>query len=62
MKKSRYNCCACTSCSAISYTSGIKTKEINEIVEKTIIENGGYPSFKGLYGFPAAACISVILL
>ena len=38
---------------------GIKTKEINEIVEKTIIENGGYPSFKGLYGFPAAACISV---
>lgn len=38
---------------------GITTKQINEVVEKTILENGGIPSFKGLYGFPAAACISV---
>lgn len=38
---------------------GITTNQINEIVEKTIIKNGGTPSFKGLYGFPTAACISV---
>ena len=38
---------------------GITTKEINEVVENTILKHGGTPSFKGLYGFPAAACISV---
>ena len=38
---------------------GITTEKINEIVEKTILKHGGTPSFKGLYGFPAAACISV---
>lgn len=38
---------------------GATTRQINEIIEKTIVENGGFPSFKGLYGFPAAACISV---
>ena len=38
---------------------GITTKKINEIVENTIRKHGGIPSFKGLYGFPAAACISV---
>lgn len=38
---------------------GISTKHLNKIVENVIISHGASPSFKGLYGFPAAACISV---
>lgn len=38
---------------------GISTKYLNKIVENVIISHGASPSFKGLYGFPAAACISV---
>ena len=39
--------------------AGITTKEVNDIVEDVIRKNGGEPSFKGLYGFPAATCISI---
>lgn len=39
--------------------AGITTKQINEMVENVILENDAYPSFKNLYGFPAATCISV---
>ncbi|MEL6822353.1 MAG: type I methionyl aminopeptidase [Calditrichota bacterium] len=38
---------------------GVTTKQIDDKVEKFIVDNGGYPAFKGLYGFPASACISV---
>lgn len=38
---------------------GITTKQINQIVEDVVTANNAYPSFKGLYGFPSAACISV---
>ena len=38
---------------------GITTKQIDEIVENVIMEHDAYPSFKNLYGFPAATCISV---
>ncbi len=38
---------------------GVTTKQLNEIVEKTIRKNGATPSFKGYGGFPAAACVSV---
>jgi len=38
---------------------GIKTAELDQKIESFIIENGGKPAFKGLYGFPASACISV---
>ena len=38
---------------------GISTKELNKVVENVIVTNGATPSFKGLYGFPSAACISV---
>lgn len=38
---------------------GITTAEINRIAEEFITKNGGKPSFKGLYGFPASLCISV---
>ena len=38
---------------------GITTQELDRIIEKVIRENGATPSFKGLYGFPAAACISI---
>ncbi|MBQ8534015.1 MAG: type I methionyl aminopeptidase [Clostridia bacterium] len=39
--------------------AGISTAEINAIAERFIRSCGAKPSFKGLYGFPATACISV---
>ncbi|AKM82738.1 TPA: type I methionyl aminopeptidase [Candidatus Berkelbacteria bacterium] len=38
---------------------GMSTYEIDQIAEKTILDNGATPSFKGFGGFPAATCISV---
>lgn len=38
---------------------GITSKALNDLCERVIVEAGATPSFKGLYGFPAAACISV---
>ncbi|MDD8049266.1 MAG: type I methionyl aminopeptidase [Thomasclavelia sp.] len=38
---------------------GITTKQINEICEKVIRDNGATPSFLNLYGFPAAVCTSI---
>lgn len=38
---------------------GLTTKQLNDIVEKEIRKHGATPSFKGLYGFPAATCISL---
>lgn len=39
--------------------AGISTKEIDEMIEKKILENGAIPSCKGFYGYPACSCISV---
>ncbi len=38
---------------------GISTMDIDRFVEETIRKHGMTPSFKGLYGFPASACVSV---
>lgn len=38
---------------------GISTAQLDEIIEEFIRKNGGVPNFKHLYGYPAAACISV---
>lgn len=38
---------------------GLSLKEIDEICEKMITEAGAKPAFKGLYGFPNTACISL---
>lgn len=38
---------------------GVSTWEINRVVHEAITSRGATPSFLGLYGFPAAACISV---
>ena len=38
---------------------GISTAEIDAMVEAFIRAQGAVPSFKGLYGFPASACISL---
>jgi methionyl aminopeptidase len=39
---------------------GISTKELDVVVEDFIrSHNGAKPAFKGLYGFPASACISI---
>ena len=37
---------------------GITTKELNQIAEEIILDNGATPSFKGYGGFPAAICAS----
>ena len=38
---------------------GCSTKILDREVEKFIRSRGGKPAFKGMYGFPASACISV---
>lgn len=38
---------------------GITTKELDKLAEDYIISQGCTPSFKGLYGFPGAICISL---
>jgi len=38
---------------------GITTSYIDKIAEEFILNKGATPSFKGLYGFPNACCISV---
>lgn len=39
--------------------AGITTAEIDKIIEDFIRRHGAKPNFKGLYGFPGSACISV---
>lgn len=39
--------------------AGITTAEIDKIIEDYIRRHGAKPNFKGLYGFPGTACISV---
>lgn len=38
---------------------GISTEELDRAAEAFIREQGGKPSFKGLYGFPKSLCISI---
>lgn len=38
---------------------GVTTKELDQIAEEYIRDNGGFPSFKNYNGFPASLCISV---
>lgn len=38
---------------------GISTLEIDQAVEKLILDNGATPSFKGYGGFPATICASI---
>ena len=38
---------------------GVTTLELNAKIEEFILKAGAKPCFKGLYGFPASACISV---
>lgn len=38
---------------------GVRTREIDELVEKVIRDAGCIPSFLGYRGFPASACISL---
>ncbi|UUM19097.1 type I methionyl aminopeptidase [Mycoplasma sp. 1018B] len=42
-----------------SIRPGISLKELDSIAFNEIIKRGAKPAFKGLYGFPATACISV---
>lgn len=38
---------------------GITTAELDKIAEEYITKQGGKPSFKGYYGFPASICTSI---
>jgi methionine aminopeptidase, type I len=38
---------------------GITTSELDQVIEEAIVSQGATPSFKGLYGFPKAVCISL---
>ena len=38
---------------------GLNTLELDKLCEDVILQNDATPSFKGLYGFPNACCISV---
>ena len=38
---------------------GITTKQLDILVEKYIIDSGGYPACKGYEGYPASICTSV---
>lgn len=38
---------------------GKSTMDVSKFVEKIITGYGMYPTFKGMYGFPEAACVSV---
>ena len=40
-------------------TPGVNTETLNKEIENFILSHKARPAFKGLYGFPAAACISV---
>ena len=39
--------------------AGMTTWELDKIIYDFIIKHGGKPNFKGLYGFPGTACISL---
>lgn len=39
--------------------AGMTTLELDELIYQFIIRHGAKPNFKGLYGFPGTACISV---
>jgi methionyl aminopeptidase len=38
---------------------GKTRRQLDEMVERLIIDRGGIPAFKGFHGYPAATCISV---
>lgn len=38
---------------------GLSLKEIDKRIEEFILNSGAKPAFKGLYGFPAASCLSL---
>ncbi|QCZ36848.1 type I methionyl aminopeptidase [Mycoplasma nasistruthionis] len=38
---------------------GVSLKDIDQLAFEEIMKHGAKPAFKGLYGFPATACISV---
>jgi methionyl aminopeptidase len=44
---------------AVMMRAGAETREIDEVVEKFVLERGGELLFKGHKGFPASTCISV---
>jgi methionyl aminopeptidase len=37
---------------------GVTTSELDELADEYIVGQGGYPTFKGYRGYPAATCIS----
>jgi len=44
---------------AAAIRPGIEVRELDRIIEDTILGEGARPAFKGYMGFPASSCISV---
>ncbi len=40
-------------------SEGMRTKDLDKLIDDFITKNKAYPAFKGYRGFPAASCISV---
>jgi methionyl aminopeptidase len=43
----------------VAVRPGLTTGDLDEVAEKTILDEGATPSFKGYRGFPASICASV---
>jgi len=44
---------------ATKVAPGVTTAELDELAEKTIVDAGAVPAFKGYHGYPASICASI---
>lgn len=59
MKESGDILCACLDMLGQNCRPGISTLELDKLAEEFIRDHGGVPTFKGYFGYPASACISI---
>lgn len=59
MKGSGDVLCACLDMLGENCKAGITTLELDKLAEEFIRDHNGIPTFKGYYGYPGSACISI---
>ncbi len=59
MKGSGNILCACLDMLGENCKSGVTTLELDKLAEEFIRDHQGIPTFKGYYGYPGSACISI---
>ena len=59
MKESGNILCACLDMLGENCRPGITTLELDKLAEEFIRDHQGVPTFKGYFGYPASACISI---